>query len=184
MDTECPRLRSHTASPTTAEAGPAAHPSQRLAAPGLSISTATQLSSGGKELGMWPRPEREKGPLCAPAKTQFLSPNWAASPLISSTLLVAALQTPSLNPEQKLLSGLIYNPDLLMGPKAFLPCRAAAGLKQPPSPRAALRLCPLLLARRWHLSGCWPLSTSQFGGPAGNITQLLLGAAVGGDWPF
>lgn len=113
---------------------------------------------------MWPRPEREKGPLCAPAKTQLLlSPNWTASPVISSTLLVSALQTPSFNPEQKLLSGLIYNPDLLMGLKAFLPCRAAAGLKQPPCLWASLRLCPLLLARRWHLSGCWPLSTFPVG---------------------
>lgn len=71
---------------------------------------------------MWPRPAREKGPLCAPAKTQLLpSPNWAASPVISSTLLVSALQTPSFNPEQKLLSGLIYNPDLLMGPESIPP---------------------------------------------------------------
>lgn len=36
-------------------------------------------------------------------------------PVISTTLLVSTSQMPSFHQEQKLLSGLIYNPDLLTG---------------------------------------------------------------------
>lgn len=49
-----------------------------------------------------------KGPIV----TEF---KWAAFPNYLHYSLVSTSQTPSFNPEQKLLSGLIYNPDLLMG---------------------------------------------------------------------
>lgn len=123
-------------------------------APTSSISKSIGLSLVGRSWETWLWPALEKGPLCAPAKTQLLlNPNWAASLVISTTLLVSALQMPSFNPEQKLLSGLIYNTDLLTGPTAFLPSRAASGLKLPPqAPGLSLHLCPLPQARRWQLS--------------------------------
>lgn len=146
-------------------------------APTSSISKATGFSLVERSWETWLWPGLEKGPLCAPAKTQLLlNPNWATSPVISTTLLVSALQMPSFNPEQKLLSGLIYNTDLLTGPKAFLPSRAASGLKLPPqAPGLSLHLCPLPQARRWHLSlGAggvaslkFPDPAAQLGGPTG-----------------
>lgn len=66
---------------------------------------------------MWLWPVREKGPLCVPAKAQLLlKPNWAAFPNYLHYSSGLHFQMPSFNLEQKLLSGLIYDPDLLTGP--------------------------------------------------------------------
>lgn len=75
------------------------------------------LYSGGKELGNVALASVGEGAFMCTSKDPIVTEsNWAASPVISTTLLVSALQMPSFNPEQKLLSGLIYNPDLLTGP--------------------------------------------------------------------
>lgn len=91
----------------------------------------------------------EKGPLCVPAKTQLLlNPNQAAFPNSLQYFMVSTFQMPSFNPEQKLLSWLIYNPDLLTELRSVPPLQGCMAGSGPQSRRPGVGH----LTRGWHLS--------------------------------
>lgn len=110
----------------TSPSGPAE--AQNLPCPSHAVNLACPLSPASprpqlplpplveRSWEMWLWPVGEKGPLCVPAKTRLLlNPNWAAFPNYLHYSSGLHFQMPSFNSEQKLLSGLIYNPDLLTG---------------------------------------------------------------------
>lgn len=134
------------------------------------------LVQGSWEMWLWP--VREKGPLCVPAKAQLLlKPNWAAFPNYLHYSSGLHFQMPSFNLEQKLLSGLIYDPDLLTGPCGVPPLQDCTRLKLT-SKASALQSLYLSFAPsqekasesgcRWGgLPGVCP--PAQLLGPAGKV---------------